>query len=133
MIRISDEDAIIRTACGECFIRVQHCGEDDWRYVMLSLLSNHEPWDERGLRRRLERSLEALRGKPGQWFEMLTREEVDGLIEALTVARDAAFSLSDGPPAASELADGAQADPADGFRGHGADRSVASEPADEAQ
>ena len=95
VVKIDAGRWLVTTTCHECFVDVVGNSDKDpkWRYVQMALLSGHNAEYAGTLRQRLPQAWRMLRGTDGRpWMEMFSPEEVDGVIEALTKARDLAFS-----------------------------------------
>jgi hypothetical protein len=94
VIKIGAGRYLVTTPCHECFIDIEGTGHEDPRYrdVAISLLSGHAGNAAGRLRQRIPQAWKVLTGKGGRPFlELLTRDEVDGLVGALTMARKEAF------------------------------------------
>ena len=95
VVKVGSYRWLVTTSCHECFVDVQGSSDKDpkWRYVTMALLSGHDGGYAGTLRQRTAQAWRMLRGTDGRpWMEMVSPEEVDGVIKALTAARDLAFS-----------------------------------------
>lgn len=91
-VQIDQERWLVKTSCHVCFIDVEHSEQhDEFRWIGISLLSTHAGWWSGRLRTRIAEAWSILNGRAYASFELNTAEETDALVQALTIARAAAF------------------------------------------